>query len=278
MTGRLVARTSAGAIAEYPIRARFTIGASAPSDVVLEGTDVAPLHATVEMRDGRCWIEAAGGAPIAINGQPANRRALRHLDVITLGGAHLIFCASTARPEAPRTDRADVVPVRAAKTVYGVPVAAFKPLELPSTRTIDLPISGPPPAFAPGETQTSRSPLVIPSFRPDDTQILEAPASRPIASVRVQGPGVAYEAPIGASLIGRATTAAIRINRPEISRAHAMLTVSAERVTIEDLNSTGGTAVNGASITGTQVLAHGDRLTVGKLDLSVEVIRVGGAS
>ena len=287
MTGRFVVRTGAGAIEEHPIRPGFTIGSTAPSDLVVEGADVLPLHATVEMRDSRCWIEAAGGGAIAINGVAAARRALRHLDVITLGATvHLIFCTSTAHAAPVRTERAAVVPRLpraggAAKTALGVPVAVFKPQEPPTTSTLGLPIGGPAPPFSPDvtqTTQTARSPVMPPSFSPDETQILHAPVTSAIRAIRLRTAETSYDAPIGASLIGRGPKSVIRIDRPEVSRVHAMLNVSTTRVTIEDLNSARGTIVNGVQISGVHVLADGDVVTVGKVDLRVEIERPGGAA
>jgi pSer/pThr/pTyr-binding forkhead associated (FHA) protein len=278
MTGRLVVRTGAGAIEEHPLRPRLTIGSTAPSDVVVEGAGVLPLHATVAMHEGRCWIEAAGGGTIAINGHPVDRHALRHLDVITLGGVHLIFCASTARPEAPQTQRAAVVPpARAEKTVHGVPLSAFKPQEPSSNQTVGIPAGGPPPAFSPSTAQTTRSPVVPPSFRPGDTDVVRVPVHQAITSVRLRGSDVVYEAPNGASVIGRRPDSTIRIDRPEVSRTHAMVNVSATRVTIADASSARGTIVNGKRISGTHVLAEGDVVTIGKLDFRVEFVRAGGA-
>lgn len=268
MTGRLVVRSAAGAIAEHPVGPRLTIGSSAPSDVVVDAAEVLPLHATVEMRDGRYWVERAGEGPLAINGQAVDGRALQHLDVVTLGaGVHMIFRVSAALPPPVQTEKRAAVAPRgpqpgAAKTVHGVPVAAFKPRqETSSTRTIGIPLGGPPP----------------PAFAPKDTQVLQGPVTRTIASIRLQGPDVVYEAATGASLVGRGANATIRIDRPEVSRAHAVLKVSATRVSVEDAGSSRGTAVNGTLVTGTHALANGDVLTIGKLDLRVEFVYAGGA-
>jgi pSer/pThr/pTyr-binding forkhead associated (FHA) protein len=284
MTGRFVVRSGGGAIAEHPIRPRFTIGSGAPSDVVVDGAEVQPVHATVEIRDGRCWIEAAGGGTIVINGQPADRKALRHLDVVTLGAVHLIFCASTAHPPPARTERAAVVPApragRAAETVHGVPVSAFNPQEPSSTATtIGMPVGGPPPPFSPSATQsTAKSPVAVPPFTPEDTQVLSGPVTGAIRAIRLHDAGGSYQAPIGTTLIGRGPQSAIRIDRPEVSRAHAMLTVSATLVTIEDLASARGTLVNGTRIWGVQALADGDVVTIGKRPYRVEFERAGGAA
>jgi hypothetical protein len=285
MTGRLVVRSGAGAIEEHAIAGRVTIGSSAPSDVVLDAADLLPLHATVEVRDGQYWIEGAAGGAIAINGHAIDRRALRHLDVVTLGaGVHMIFCAAAAPQRPAQTEKRAAIVPRAAqpgasKTAVGVPVAAFKPRqESPSTRTVGMPIRGPQPTFSPDATPTTRAPAVAPAFSPEETQVLHGPVTGPITSVRLQGPGAAYEAAVGASLIGRGANSTIRIDRPEVSRAHAMLKVSATGVTIEDAGSSRGTAVNGATITGTHPLANGDVVTIGRLDLRVEFIRAGGGS
>ena len=159
MSGRILVRDGDGALQEFPIGTRVKIGSGAPSDVVIDGDGVLPLHATAEVRDEDCWIEAAAGGRIAINGQPVEKRALRHLDVITLGDrVHVIFSTSSAplpqsqaaRPKkvaAPNPaaaanatrmiNRADPAPPMftpptagapaVANTIVGVPVATFTP-------------------------------------------------------------------------------------------------------------------------------------------------------
>lgn len=66
-------------------------------------------------------------------------------------------------------------------------------------------------------------------------------------------------------IIGRGTTARIRIPSPEVSREHCRITYKDRRLVIEDLNSHNGTFVNGRPITGKRYLTPGSTLTVGPM-------------
>jgi pSer/pThr/pTyr-binding forkhead associated (FHA) protein len=65
----------------------------------------------------------------------------------------------------------------------------------------------------------------------------------------------------GEVLVGRKPPAAVLLTEGQASKRHAMLVVSAEGVTVEDLNSTNGTYVNGRRIAGKVRLSDGDRVS-----------------
>jgi pSer/pThr/pTyr-binding forkhead associated (FHA) protein len=329
MNGRLLVRYGNGVLQEFPIQPRLKIGSSAPSDVVVEGDGVLPLHATAEIRDDNCWIKAVGDGRVAVNGQPAAQRALRHLDVITLGDrVHVIF--STSSSALPQPGRAKKVaaapspaavpnvtraftredmaamftpppddppspntivglppvvtpplvdaPTQAPKTLVGIPDASPMPSigTPPSNTIVGLPPGVSPPSFGAEATPTREFAAAGASFVPKETVILQAPAERPINSVRLTGLAGVFEAPLGQSVIGRGTKATMRIDSVEVSRVHAVLIASPDRVTIEDLKSSNGTVVNGVRITGEHVLAEGDLVSFGTIDLRVDFVRLGG--
>ncbi|HPU50586.1 MAG TPA: FHA domain-containing protein [Burkholderiaceae bacterium] len=58
--------------------------------------------------------------------------------------------------------------------------------------------------------------------------------------------------------------AGCRIADPAMSRRHFVLTQQGEELRLEDLGSSGGTFVNGGSVDGVVVLAHGDRVEAGE--------------
>lgn len=66
-------------------------------------------------------------------------------------------------------------------------------------------------------------------------------------------------------IIGRGTTARIRIPSPEVSREHCKIIFKDRRLIVEDLNSHNGTFVNGRPITGKRYLPPGGTLTVGPM-------------
>ncbi|NJD60031.1 MAG: FHA domain-containing protein, partial [Anaerolineae bacterium] len=76
-------------------------------------------------------------------------------------------------------------------------------------------------------------------------------------------PGQIYELKKTEIAIGRDITNDIVINDAEVSRRHAHLTLEDGRYTIEDLNSTNGTYIDGQRLIGPHVLAVGEILMFG---------------
>jgi pSer/pThr/pTyr-binding forkhead associated (FHA) protein len=68
----------------------------------------------------------------------------------------------------------------------------------------------------------------------------------------------------GEVLVGRKPPATILLTEGQPSRRHALLVVGGEGVTVEDLESTNGTFVNGLRIAGKVLLADGDRIAFDK--------------
>jgi pSer/pThr/pTyr-binding forkhead associated (FHA) protein len=72
------------------------------------------------------------------------------------------------------------------------------------------------------------------------------------------------------SVVGRAKGCGVRIPSAEVSRRHCALRVRDGYLTVEDLNSSNGTYLNGAAVSGRQVVRPGDRLRIGPLTFRVE--------
>jgi pSer/pThr/pTyr-binding forkhead associated (FHA) protein len=84
--------------------------------------------------------------------------------------------------------------------------------------------------------------------------------------VVLDGPDSGREFPLTGAFaiaIGRDDTAGIVIEDEQVSRRHALLTVSDDGARVDDLGSTNGTWVNGARIATPQPLLAGDELRVG---------------
>jgi DNA-binding winged helix-turn-helix (wHTH) protein len=75
----------------------------------------------------------------------------------------------------------------------------------------------------------------------------------------------------GESLIGRGEDCLIRLDSRNVSRHHARLVVSGDRVAVEDLGSKNGTWLNGRRIEGTHELEDGDELAIGQSKLVFSV-------
>jgi DNA-binding winged helix-turn-helix (wHTH) protein len=75
----------------------------------------------------------------------------------------------------------------------------------------------------------------------------------------------------GESLVGRDAACAVFVDAGGVSRRHARIRVPAEggdgAVTIEDLDSTNGTYVQGRRVTDVRPLEHGDRIRIGRATL-----------
>jgi DNA segregation ATPase FtsK/SpoIIIE, S-DNA-T family len=77
---------------------------------------------------------------------------------------------------------------------------------------------------------------------------------------------------MGATPIGRASGAGVRIDDPTISRHHAVLTISADAVTVSDAGSTNGTTLDGEPVgTAPLPMQPGMRLRLGESTLIVAV-------
>jgi len=69
--------------------------------------------------------------------------------------------------------------------------------------------------------------------------------------------------------IGRAPRADFIVDRALVSRLHCRLTADDEKLEVQDLSSTNGTFVNGKRVVRARI-ASGDRLRVGRIELTVE--------
>ena len=108
-----------------------------------------------------------------------------------------------------------------------------------------------------------------------------AAATQPVPSIPIRPPlrvsvtnsadaGRSFDLHPGELTIGREEGSAIQLQDSTISHNHALLRVSGENATIEDLRSTNGTKVNGVAIDRQTPLAPGDQIDVGDVHLAVE--------
>jgi DNA-binding winged helix-turn-helix (wHTH) protein len=79
--------------------------------------------------------------------------------------------------------------------------------------------------------------------------------------------------PDGVHLVGRSQDCLVRIESVRVSRRHAQLVVSGERVAVEDLGSRNGTWVAGSRIQGRIALDSGAEVRIG--DVAVRLLAVG---
>ncbi len=97
---------------------------------------------------------------------------------------------------------------------------------------------------------------------------MSALAADPSPSVwRFDLPGRSVALFEGELNLGRSRGCGIVLADPCISRVHALVTIRAGRVFVQDLRSSNGTFVNGERILEERELVEGDRLAIGNFDL-----------
>ena len=84
--------------------------------------------------------------------------------------------------------------------------------------------------------------------------------TRPISAVRIRCGRREFDLLEGENIVGRDHDVSISLNAPGISRRHARIMVTSNRVTIEDLGSKNGTYVQGQRIGETRELHEGDEI------------------
>jgi predicted component of type VI protein secretion system len=81
----------------------------------------------------------------------------------------------------------------------------------------------------------------------------------------------------GQFAVGRSAGCQLSLDDPLVSRRHALLVVSRDGVTIEDLHSRNGVIVNGQRITAKTPLHAGDKVVIGSQELTLLLGRESGA-
>jgi hypothetical protein len=84
--------------------------------------------------------------------------------------------------------------------------------------------------------------------------------------------GVAYDLKTERTVLGRSASCDIVLDDPLVSRRHAVLATRGESVWVEDHGSVNGIFVNGDRITAPRELSPGDRVVIGRQNLSIEAV------
>ena len=77
----------------------------------------------------------------------------------------------------------------------------------------------------------------------------------------------------GENIVGRESDAGVRIDSSSISRRHARIILSGDRITLEDLGSKNGTSLRGKLIHTVHPLSDGDRIVFGTVAATVRAVR-----
>jgi DNA-binding winged helix-turn-helix (wHTH) protein len=76
----------------------------------------------------------------------------------------------------------------------------------------------------------------------------------------------------GEHIVGRDPQASVFVDAPGVSRRHARIAVTDGRATLEDLGSKNGSLIAGRQTEGRTLLADGDVITIGIVEITVRVI------
>ena len=104
----------------------------------------------------------------------------------------------------------------------------------------------------------------------DATQAMSAPppkaAPQKKYQLQVKDSGQQFNLKEGENTIGRSMECAVVINNESLSRRHAAITISAEKMTIKDLGSSNHTFVDGDRIDSEQEISAGSKLKFGNIE------------
>jgi DNA-binding winged helix-turn-helix (wHTH) protein len=82
----------------------------------------------------------------------------------------------------------------------------------------------------------------------------------------------------GDNLLGREKGVRVWIDDPAVSRHHARIRVAGGKATLEDLKSKNGTFVNGRAVGGATPLSDGDRLQIGRAEMTYRELQRTGST
>ena len=132
--------------------------------------------------------------------------------------------------------------------------------------TRDLGPSGPaldlPPSFA---DRSPPEPVAAPAAAGTPASVA-APSSNQLS---LEGPAGTFALTPGEHVVGRQPDVSIYVQDRQVSRAHAVITVSAGAVTIEDKASANGTFVNNERLSAARTLKAGDEVRFGDVRFTV---------
>jgi hypothetical protein len=181
-----------------------------------------------------------------------------------------IACEIVSPDAAPGEEPAAAAPEPEPEPEPEPPVAASEP-EPPAVRaakpTVEAPIPPPPPVPVPA---VEPAPVPEPAVESATVQFSAAEAAAAGVvdlALLVDGRRVPLDA--GTLVLGRSSACDLVLDDANASRRHAELRRRGDSVTIVDLDSTNGTAVNGKRIR-EQALTPGDKITIGTTTLVLE--------
>lgn len=262
-----------------------TLGRSRQATIPLSAHLVSGEHARIRYdKKESCYVLEDLGSTngTELDGMKVRgRERLSHLHVITLAGTYDLIFQDLELSAKRHGGRAE--PLAKGKASWDEDTEADGlPLKLPtaiagagevSERTTVEPTPIGVPSFLAGTGEVSErtfvepAPIGVPSFlaaKADEIRTVKPP----VFGLEVDKPeGVErFRLAEGENLVGRVESAALRLDVLDVSRRHAVLTVSGGKVTVRDLGSSNHTYVDGLETEGTVDVPLGATLGFGSLE------------
>ncbi|MCG7592912.1 FHA domain-containing protein [Mycobacterium sp. PSTR-4-N] len=254
------------------------VGRDLRADVRIAHPLISRAHLVLRFDQGR-WLAIDNGS---LNGMFVNSRRVPVVDITDGAQLHignpdgplLTFEVGRHQGSAGTTPTTAVpVPSRPSGQWPSQPVShPGAPTRPPAARS--YPTAGPRTGYPPPPSRPVQQPPIS-SPAMESTATVMGPAAAPRSSgdgnlatsmLKILRPGRAPEVPPGSVKIGRASDNDIVIPDVLASRHHATLVTTPAGTEIRDNRSINGTFVNGSRIE-TQLLADGDTVTIGNVDL-----------
>ena len=264
MSARLLCKWGEMTGSEFPIGREATIGRSAANNIRLASSAVSGEHARIVFDEdaGRYRLEDLGSLNgTELDGTPVTRpEPLGRAHVIDFGGAgEFLFLSAPSAADEPS----------------GEPSAKPDGQEPPTDRTIvDRVTPVLPETLADGAaegTRVDKGGLALPAGLAERVAATAAPPATRRFAVEFAGTGERFTLGEGKNEVGRSRRCRVRIDSPDVSRHHAVFTIAAGAVRLEDLGSRNHTFVEGERIEGEVVVEHGARVRFGTLEARLVV-------
>ena len=292
MPAKLTCKFGASKGTSFTLEDEAVIGRSKACHLVLRDRWVSSRHARIywDQAKKNYMIEDLGSANgtqldgLTISGP----EPLERLHVINFGGGPDFFFQETKGIEGVKDTRSAQEGRRTFTGHDAIDLPAIlaggPPLEEDVGLTVDRQDE---PENEPAEAEErdvrvtmGEQPVVLPSIltkKPDLPKIQEKPASPP-AQFRLKveeqpGEYKSYFLREGKNVIGRSLDASIRIPKGEISRQHAVITLSEGELWLKDEGSANATFLKGEKLTGPVQIKPGDAIQFSKVEAMVEIVQ-----
>jgi pSer/pThr/pTyr-binding forkhead associated (FHA) protein len=238
----------------------LTLGRSAANDVVFEGDAVSKLHARIQRTREHVVVQDLGSANgTYVNGARVVTALLQDGDRLSLAG-DVTYRVKMVTGE-----------VRTIAEMRGAPLTSGHDRRRPSgdgDTLWDWDADEEPTVQRPQQDrrETAEEPT---QRRPAPPPAIASPS--PVQRVHFEATGVDLSiGEPGLYVLGRLSTASLRITHPTVSRLQARITLSPDRTEARvEPTGTSATLLNGVVMSGAARLGDGDRLQVGDVVLSV---------